>query len=578
MNRVSPMDDNKKDKRKIIITIMLYSVGVIIIILPLIFHIGLQKEGENRTDSFTTPVVRSMLDHAPVDVSPTLTPSRTPRPAPTATATATATALPVSERLLHLCTTDEEHVSLSWRGQPLALSDLMARSFSSRYTGRKFRVSDPTLSADVDFCVHGNSIITTRSALSSPNGPDLITFNVAAIEHNIYASHIWLLINASNTTQSDRDKKLATVSIAFPGYTRTFDLKIGYELVDWTDANGGITRPAAANVHRVLPLESRPPNRQRTQLVAVRFDITDHAPVRSVSIEDLSQRLLNNTNLALDVIAMTVVKADPARPTPTSTPTITTATTTSLPLCLDQYREQSQHIRRRRFDEISRSLEWNEDITLARDCYDRDNATLVNAPAISESVPFVLYSTGPVLETEPEQRSQDVDSLIKLDFSNDDNIQRVTRVHLLLAARNLCVRQDLPQHRIARGDRIGRIIVHFAGGYTMPVLPLNAGETIRQSRTPDECGDNTDMLDIGDGRKYEKQGMVVTEAIRIAEAGHRTNLQLDLVTLTIPEALRDKRLTAIEIIDDSTRNRDTSATDFHDPFITLYAVTLEHEQ
>jgi hypothetical protein len=583
MSQSNPQQTTRsnKEKRDILINIILVAAGLVVLIL--VVFMPLLSEPTTKVTGSTIPPTSKPIN--------TLIPSRTIVPSLTTTTapTTTSTPLPVSQRLVKLCTTDEEHVSLSYRGHPLQHSTLLHEPFYDRYPTAGDEVWDAGLGDNVTFCINSNSIITTHSTRSSPDGPDLVTFNVANVEDNVYSKHIWLVLNARNTSTDDRDKKLAVVSVAFPGYHKRFELKLGQELADWTDGDHSITRYTAANVVPILHLNVRDfATQQRSQLLAVRLDIPDRDPIQAISIEDISQRELNNPTLALDIIALTIVKSAslPTIPTPVLTPTASANTLVNT-LCMEHYyREQSRYISRRSFMDVASSGDPLETgLRLADSCEDRDRVTLVQSPNVPTEVPFVLYRTGPVLETWPEDpvAHRGFDSAINLDLTDGD-MEHVTRIYLLMSARNLCVRQNIPEHVIRLGDRIGRIVVSFEDGYTLPVFPLEAGLTIRQSRTPDECGNNRAMREIAGGSKYRKDGMLITaSALRVPEVRQGiteeyTSLQLDLVTLTVPEYLRDKRLISIEIVDDTRKNREASTQDFYDPFITLYGVTLEHEQ
>jgi hypothetical protein len=109
----------------------------------------------------------------------------------------------------------------------------------------------------------------------------------------------------------------------------------------------------------------------------------------------------------------------------------------------------------------------------------------------------------------------------------------------------------------------------------MPAMNLIAGSTIRQGRTSLKCP--PEVLEIKDGAS--QPGMIVRQGNPVRESSQKyqsqSDLLLDLVTITIPDELRDALIESIDIVDTSLVDRRANLDEYGDPFLILYAVTLE---
>lgn len=500
----------------------------LILVIPifLIGKIPLEKPRIGSTEGTT-----SSPNPNPTDVSPTPTPSRTPRPSPTATPTATTTSSPTG-------------VSMS---EPIVLCANRAREFDEaveniesidrRYYDFDTRHFWKKLGLERDHCVDRHIIQTKSTQISQL--PVSVTFDVDRVR----ARQIWVIMTASNTTVDQNMRRIGKVKAEYQTSFSEFDLTLGMNIADWSFEGDTVkTFYSSPEVRRGWHgYDSN--QRRAAQLFALKFDADPDKNLRVISIIDTVQ-----DDLFLDIFAVVVIPADsPSNDNPDSDNSVYTR------LCIGDNRGNSRYSYPsiRRFTDIADR--FRSDIS----------KTGCDEPIIIlELDPFVSFYIDKVLETRPQNTGI---SEIKIDLDEPMNL---SRIHLLLSVRNLC-------HEQLTETVIGNIKVSFENGHQSELLSLRIGDTVRQGRTNFlRC--HRDNLSI---RQTTQEHIKIIPGIPViavpqAETQDRdAELWLDLYTINVPsESPSDGGVKSI-IIEDNSREHDPD-----DPFITLYAVTLEHEQ
>jgi hypothetical protein len=430
--------------------------------------------------------------------------------------------------------------------------------------------------------------------------PYIYTFEMPETEQ-LPVDMLYLVMNATGTEEAPPEigGTIAIVRVRFehrdhPGafYEREFPLTAS-QLHDWRFQGKPFDSPLRSNgtvVFRMGDVNYRAVQGKNTQLLAFGFDIERPDPVVAVSIEDRSLlRKEPSSKPDIEIVRLVLVEEVQPKPLPTSTPALT-ATDNTTPVCDDKLQDFDRDIQSA---DLPLSEVLDDRNNLSTDCEDPEEFDGTGTPFVAFRRPRISYphqtTDAPTSTPQPYTKEyQHVPSLIRLDFSQP---MTATRVHMLLSAHNLCL---LQRGRIER-ELVARVSVVFTNSYRLKDVELVAGSTLFQSvpnpgneqQGTNQCNNDITTRTPNTGNdEVAISGPLQTRTGELFAESPTAEFDLFQYSITIPEPFQDWSIEAIEILDESTVGREATQgrdmrpqlerSPWRDPFVILYAVTLEH--
>jgi hypothetical protein len=415
----------------------------------------------------------------------------------------------------------------------------------------------------------------------------------------------WVVMNARNTRRGRDDhppEPFALVRAVFQGedtYEQEF-LLTPDQLVDWRIANSTLatvmptptitdaftsTRRTAVQVLKLDGDQFAEGELAASQLLALRFEVDAPDPLTAIIIEDRSLLRKDKpaSDPAIDIAAIAIIEA------------VTPMATSSLPKVTEiPVTEPSTPASepQKGIYPLCRQPEFDITSVAASTGY-LDNVIRGNYPthcgaAPQPNMPFIFlrnpYATLPTRETITQATEQGIaveDILSSVSF-NLRKPRPAHALHLAFSAHNLCL---LPSHQLGK-EQIARISITFTDGYKLPDIPLIAGKTVPQSLQPVQpCAngiiasanyaqpDSDILAQYGVSRKAHISGR--SGEVNWFEESADTTMYIEHYVIEIPEALRQRPIQSIQVIDESTIGRGDDLERLRDPFLVIYGISLE---